>query len=153
MLGFREKLHSSGCGPLLRARALGPWNDLWLGFAIEVNSYTDGGRIIQTIGKSPPPLSFDSALAQFQPYLGVSFSLQIGDQGLVEFDLSSWTQLISIGVHYALVLCDSFKGCALPPSLLFHALFLSPVQAHKVTSTIFWRDNQKIAGPWEGNTV
>ena len=47
---------------------------------------------------------------------------------------------------YALALCHSFKGCALPPSLLFHALFLSPIQAHKVASTIFWRDNQKIAG-------
>ena len=42
------------------------------------------------------------------------------------------------------MLCHSFKGCALPPSLLFHALFLSPIQTHKV-STIFWRDNQKIA--------
>ena len=81
------------------------------------------------------------------------FSLWIGDQGLVEFDLSSWTHLILIGLCYALGLCHSFKSCALPPSLLFHALFLSPIQAHNVASTIFWRDNQKIAGPWEGNTV
>ena len=44
------------------------------------------------------------------------------------------------------MLCHSFKGCALPPSLLFHALFLSPIQTHKFASTIFWRDNQKIAG-------
>ena len=44
------------------------------------------------------------------------------------------------------MLCHSFKGCALPPSLLFHALFLSPIQTHKVASTIFWRDNQKITG-------
>ena len=51
-----------------------------------------------------------------------------------------------IGLHYTLVLCHSFKGCALPSSLLFHALCLSPVQTHKVASTIFWRDNQKIAG-------
>ena len=42
--------------------------------------------------------------------------------------------------------CYSFKGFALPPSLLFHALFLSPIQTHKVASTIFWGDNQKIAG-------
>ena len=41
----------------------------------------------------------------------------------------------------------------LPPSLLFHALFLSPVWAHNVASTFFWRDNQKLAGPWEGNTI
>ena len=54
--------------------------------------------------------------------------------------------MILIGLHYTLVLCHSFKGCALPPSLLFHALFLSPIQTHKVASTIFWRDNQKIAG-------
>ena len=32
-------------------------------------------------------------------------------------------------------------------------LFLSPVQAHNFASTIFWKENQKIAGPWEGNTV
>ena len=38
------------------------------------------------------------------------------------------------------------KLCPIP-YLLFHALFLSPVWAHNVSSTIFWRDNQKIAGP------
>ena len=54
--------------------------------------------------------------------------------------------MILIGLHYTLVLCHSFKGCALPPSLLFHALFLSPIQTHKAASTIFWRDNQKIVG-------
>ena len=54
--------------------------------------------------------------------------------------------MILIGLHYTLVLCHSFKGCALPPSLLFHALCPSPIQTHKVASTIFWRDNQKIAG-------
>ena len=69
--------------------------------------------------------------------LGVSFSLQIEDQGLVEFDLSSWTHLILIHLRYALVLCHSFKSCALLPSLLFHALFLNPVWAHNVASTIF----------------
>ena len=50
-------------------------------------------------------------------------------------------------------LCHSFKSWALPPSLLFHAVFLSPAWAHNVASTIFWRDNQKIAGSWEGNTI
>ena len=54
--------------------------------------------------------------------------------------------MILIGLHYTLLPCHSFKGCALPPSLLFHALFLSPIQTHKVASTIFWRDNQKIVG-------
>ena len=46
-----------------------------------------------------------------------------------------------------------FQKLGLPPSLPLHALFLSTIRAHSVASTIFWRDNQKIAGPWEGNTV
>ena len=61
--------------------------------------------------------------------------------------------MILISLYYAFGLCHSFKSCALPPLLLFHALFLSPVWAHNVASTIFWKDNQKIAGLWEGNTV
>ena len=110
------------------------------------------GRIIPTVGEPSTPLSFDSAL-ELSCHMGVSFGLQIGDQGLVEFDLSSWTHLILIGLCYALGLTYAFKSRALPPSLLFHALSLNPVQAHNVASSIFWRDNQKIAGPWEGNTV
>ena len=54
------------------------------------------GRIIPTIGEPSAPWSFDSALdcATSLPFgtvlalLGVSFSLQIENQGLVEFDLS-----------------------------------------------------------------
>ena len=42
--------------------------------------------------------------------------------------------MILISLRYAPVLCHSFKGCALPPSLLFHALFLSPFQAHSAPS-------------------
>ena len=110
------------------------------------------GKIITTIGKPPTPLTLDSAL-ELSCHLGVSFSLQIGDQGLVEFGLLSWTQLILIGLCYAFVLCHSFKSCALPPTLLFHALFLSSIQAHNVVSTILWRDNQKIADSWKENTV
>ena len=110
------------------------------------------GRIIPTIGEPSTPLSFDSAL-ELSCHMGVSFGLEIGDQGLVEFDLSSWTHLILIGLCYAPGLCHSFKSCALPPSLLFHALFLSPIQTHNVASTVSWSDNQKMAGPWEGNTV
>ena len=108
------------------------------------------GKIIPTIGEPPTPLTLGSAL-ELSCHLGVSFSLQIEDQGSVEFDLSSWINLILIGLCYALGLCRSFKSCALPPSLLFHAVFLSPAWAHNVASTIFWRDNQKIAGPCEGN--
>ena len=54
-------------------------------------------------------------------------------------------------MHLGYVILSKAVPC--PLSLLFHALFLSPVQAHNVASTIIWRDNQKIAGPWEGNTV
>ena len=110
------------------------------------------GRIIPTI-KEPPLLGLLIVPWNYHGTSGVSFNLQIDDQGLVEFDLSSWTHLILISLCYALVLCRSFRSCALPPSLLFHVLFLSPVQAHNVASTIFWKDKQKIAGPWEGNTV
>ena len=106
------------------------------------------GKIIPTIGEPPTPLTLGSAL-ELSCHLGVSFSLQIGDQGLVEFDSSSWTQLILIGLCYAFVLCHSFKSCALPRPLLFHALFLSPVQAQSVASTIFWGDIQKTTGSWE----
>ena len=111
------------------------------------------GKIIPTIGEQHTLLSFDGALPQFLPPLNVTFSLQIGDQGLVEFDLSSWTHLILISSCYALGLYHSFKSCAPPPSLLFHALFLSPMHAYNVASINFWRDNQKIAGPWDGNTI
>ena len=83
----------------------------------------------------------------------MSFNLQIGDQGLVEFDFSPWIHLVLIGLCYALELGHSFKSCALLSSLLFLALLLSPVQAHNVASIIFWKDNQKIAVPWEGNSV
>ena len=79
--------------------------------------------------------------------LGVSFSLYIENQCLVEFDLSvsldpfyfSWFILCPWAMAFFQKLCPT-------PSLLFHAPFLSPVWAHNVASTIFWRDNQKIAG-------
>ena len=85
--------------------------------------------------------------------LGLSFSLQIEDQGLVEYDLSFWTHLILTSLLYSLGVCHSFKSCDLLSFLLFHALFLSQALAHNVTFTISLRDNQKIAGPWEGSTV
>ena len=107
------------------------------------------GRIIPTIGEPPTPWCLGTVLAP----LGVSFSLQIEDGGLDEFDLPSWTHLILIGICYSLELYHSFKICALPPSLLFQCSIPDPIWAHNVASTIFWRDNQKIAGPWKGNTV
>ena len=39
-----------------------------------------------------------------------------------------------------------FQRLCSTPSPLFHALFLSPIQTHRVASTIIRRDNQKIAG-------
>ena len=86
--------------------------------------------------------------------LAMSFSLQIEDQDLVEFDLSAILDRFDFnGFMFCPWAMSFFQKLCLTPSLLFHALFLSPVQAHNVASTIFWRDNQKIAGPWEGNTV
>ena len=52
------------------------------------------------------------------------------------FDLVPWS-------------CPATSGWVcwlLSPYRLFHALFMSPIQTHKTASTIFWRDNQKIAG-------
>ena len=83
------------------------------------------------MGESPPTIgephtpSFDSAM-ESSCHLWVYHLALIGDQCLVEFDLSSWTHLILISLCYVLGLCHSFKSCALPPSLLFHALFPEP---------------------------
>ena len=109
-------------------------------------------RITPTIGETPTPQSFDSTL-ELSWNLCCDISLQIEDQDLVEFDLSSWNHLILIGLCFALGLCHSFKSCALPLSLVFHALFLGPSVDHNFPSAIFWRNDQKIVGPWEGNTV
>ena len=51
--------------------------------------------------------------------------------------------MVLIGLHYTLVLCHSFKGCALPPSLLFHALFLSPIQTHRLPLQSFGKTTIK----------
>ena len=133
LFGFREDHTPQGVG---HHRGEWPWNVVWLVFASWVNSYANEWEDHPNHWGTTYSSIFDSAL-ELSCHLGVSFSLQIEDPGLVEFDLSSWTQLILIGLCYALVLCHSFKSCALPPSLLFHALFLSPIQAHKVASTIF----------------
>ena len=127
------------------------WNEVWLVFVSWVISYVNEWEDHPNHWGTTHSSIF--AALDLSCHLGVSFSLQIGDQGLVEFDLSSWTHLILIGLYHVLVLCHSFKSCALPCSLPFHALFLSPIWTHNVVSTIFWRDDQKIAGSWEGNTV
>ena len=141
---FREK-HMPRVWAITEER---PWN-MMLVFEGWVISYANWWED-HSIGEPPTPPSL--RLGTVLPP-GCVISLQFGDQGLVEFDLLSWTHLILISLCYALALCHSFKSCALPPSLLFHALFLSPVWAHSVASTIFWSDNQKIAGLWERNAV
>ena len=133
LFGFRGKHTPQGVGHC--------WNVVWLVFANWVNSYANEREDHPNHWGTTHPSVFRQCLENILPPLGMSLSLQIGDQGLVEFDLSSCTQLILIGLCYTLVLCHSFKSCALPPSLPFHALFLSPVQAHSVASTIFWKDN------------
>ena len=78
------------------------------------------GRIIPTVGEAPTPQSFDSAL---------SFSLQIEDQGLVAFDLSSWTHLILISYVMPLgyVILSKVVPCPFPPvSCSFPELRLGP---------------------------
>ena len=152
LLGFREKHTLQGVCHC-RGQVLRPWNMVWLVFVSWMNSYANEREDHPKHWGTTHSSIFWQCLGTVLPPLDVSFSLQIGDQGLVEFGLSSWTPLILISYCYALGLCHSFKSCVLPPSLLFHALFLNPVWAHNVASTIFWRDNQKIAGPWEGNTV
>ena len=147
LLRFREKHPPWGVAHH-RGQVLQPWNVVWLVFVSWLNSYVNEWEDHPNHWGTTHSSIFWQWLGSVLAPLDVSFSLQTGDQGLVEFDLSSWTHLILISLCYALVLCHSFKTCALPPSLLFHALFLSSIQAHNL-----WRDNQKIAGPWEENTV
>ena len=74
-----------------------PWNVVWLVLASWVISYANEWEGHPTIGEPPTPPSFDSAL-ELSCHLGVSFSLQIEDQGLVKVDLSFWTHLILVYV-------------------------------------------------------
>ena len=81
----------------------------------------------------------------------MSVGLEIEDQGLLEFDLSSWIQLILIGLHYTLVLCHSFKGCALP-FLLFHTLPEAQPDPQVCLCNLLERQPEN-SWPWEGNTL
>ena len=152
LFGFREKHTPQGVGHC-RGWMQWPWNVVCLVSLSWVISYANEWEDHSNNWGTTNSLVFWQCLGTALAPLGVSFSLQIEDQGLIEFDLSSWIHLILIGLCYAPGLCHSFKSCALPPSLLFHALLLSPVLDHKVAFIISLRDNQKIAGLWEGNTV
>ena len=86
--------------------------------------------------------------------LGVLFSLQTEDQSLVEFDLSAILDPFDFNRFMLSHLATSlFQKLSPAHSHPVPALFLSPIWAHNVAFTLFWRNNQKIAGPWEGNTV
>ena len=50
--------------------------------------------------------------------VSVSWGLRSSGSQLVR--LPSWTYLVLISLCHVLGLCHPFKGCALPPSLLFH---------------------------------
>ena len=125
LLGFREK-HTLQGVVHCRQQVLRPWNVVWLVFVNWMNSYANEWEDHPNLWGTTHSSIFWQCLGTVLPPLGLSFSLQIGDQGLVEFGLSSWIHLILIGLCYALGLCNSFKSFALLPSLLFHALFLSP---------------------------
>ena len=62
------------------------------------------GRIIPAIGEPPTPV-FWWCLGTVLAALHVLLSLKNEDQGLVGFDLSSWTHLILVSLCYALGLC------------------------------------------------
>ena len=111
------------------------------------------GRIIPTIGELPTLCLLINALELSWHLWVCHFNWQIEDQGLVEINLSAILDTFDlIGLCYVLGLCHFLKSCALPPSLLSHALFVSPVWDHNVASTIFWQDNQKIRSSkrWRG---
>ena len=96
------------------------------------------GRIIPTIlrkgwgfpeiGPLPTFLPFTVSLRTVMALVGVSFSmLRYYSEHIMRLKvywrsnlLPSWTQLVLVSFHHVLRLCHSFKGCALPPSLLFH---------------------------------
>ena len=125
LFGFREKYSSQDVGHQ-RGWVWWPRNVVWLVFPSWVISYANEWEDHPNNWGTTDFLVFRQCLGTVLAPLGVSFSLQIEDQDLVEFDLSSWTHLILISLCNALGPCHSFKSCALRPSLLLHAVFLSP---------------------------
>ena len=71
-----------------RRQVLWPWNVVWLVFSSLVKSYANEWENHPNHWGTTHSI-FWQCLGTLLPPLGVSFSLQIGDQGLVEFDLSS----------------------------------------------------------------
>ena len=97
-------------------------NFLWAGQFHMIMS----GKIIPKVGESPTTWSFDSTL-ELSRHLWV-YHLACRLMIKVQLNLaclSSWTHLILISLCYAPGVFHSFESCALPPSILFHALFMS----------------------------
>ena len=105
------------CSDLERStlQECGPWNVVCLVFPSLVISYANEWEDHSNNWGTTHCWVFWQWFGTVLAPLGISFSLQTEDQGLVEFDLSSWTYLILISLCYALGLCHSFKSCALPP--------------------------------------
>ena len=148
---FREKHTFTGCEPSQKASARAMECGV-ARFSSWINSYANEWEDHPNHWGTTHSSVFWQCLGAVLPPLGVSFSLQIGDQGLVEFDLSSWTHLIVIGFYHALVL-SFFQKLSPAPFPPVSCSFPKPCWAHNVAPIIFQRDNQKIAGPWGRITV
>ena len=107
----------------------------------------------QPLGNHPLLPLLTLCLGAVLPPLGVSVGLEMEDQGLLEFDLSSWIQLILIGLHYTLVLCHSFKGCALPPFPPVSCSFPEPHPDPQDCLYNLLERQPENSWPWEGNTL
>ena len=84
------------------------------------------GKIIPKIGEPPTTWSFDSTLELSRHLWMCHLACRLMIKVQLNLNcLLSWTHLILISLCYALGLCHSFKSCALPPSILFYALFMS----------------------------
>ena len=106
-----EKHTSQGVGHH-KGQVQWPWNVVWLVFSSWVNSYANEREDHPNHWGTTHSSVFWQCLGTVLAPLGVSFSLKIEDQGLDEFDLSSWTHLILISLCYAHGLCNFFKSCA-----------------------------------------
>ena len=85
--------------------------------------------------------------------LGVSFSLQIEDQGLVEFGFSAILDPFDFNQFLLCPWAISFFQKLHPAPFHSVSCSLPEPRAHSVASTVFWRDNQKVAGSWGENAV
>ena len=102
-----------------------PRNVVWLVFTSWVISRANEWEVHSNNWVTIHALVFWQCLETVLAPLGMSFSLQIEDQSLLEFDLSSGTHFILIGLCCALGLCHFFKSCASPPHC-FMLFFWAP---------------------------